>query len=335
MPAGWTARARFLETVRLGRPDRPPYLEEGLREGVLEAWRAQGMAPDEDLEKRFRLDRRETVPLRIEPSPSVRRWPRTDRGMSAQRRRLDVDDPSRLPADWPRRVRAWRHRRHILQLPVHRGFFLSMGVGGWRRFAEVLCLLHDAPTLVRRTMALHAEMCGALADRVLAEVKVDMVSFSEPIAGADGPLLSPRQYKQFVLDSYRPILDVLLRRGVETICYVTYANPRPLLRAVMEAGFNCLWACEAHPQAMDYRAIRREFGRDLRLIGGIDLDVLMQGERAIRREILAKVPPLLEQGGYVPVADGRVRPNMTYANYCRYRYWLERAIEGADGARLQ
>ena len=54
------------------------------------------------------------------------------------------------------------------------------------------------------------------------------------------------------------------------------------------------------------------------------LDVLREGKRAIRREILAKVPPLVEQGGYVPLADGRVREDIPFENYRYYRRLLEK-----------
>jgi hypothetical protein len=80
--------------------------------------------------------------------------------------------------------------------------------------------------------------------------------------------------------------------------------------------------------AMDYRDIRREFGRDLRLIGGIDLDALRRGREAIRGEILEKVPPLLESGGYVPLADGRVREDVRYEDYLYYRELLAEVTAG-------
>ena len=37
-----------------------------------------------------------------------------------------------------------------------------------------------------------------------------------------------------------------------------------------------------------------------------------------------KVPRLLEQGGYAPLLDGRVRENVPWDNYCYYRELLER-----------
>ena len=117
------------------------------------------------------------------------------------------------------------------------------------------------------------------------------------------------------------------RHGVAAICYLTYANSRALLPAVLKSGFNCLWACEVNAQAMDCRDIRREFGRDLRLIGGIDLDALSMGKKAIRNEIVRTVPPLLAEGGYIPLADGRVRANIPFGNYVYYRQLLQKVTE--------
>ena len=80
--------------------------------------------------------------------------------------------------------------------------------------------------------------------------------------------------------------------------------------------------------AMDYRAIRRQFGSGLRLIGGIDLDTLLVGKAAVRRHIDARVRPLVAQGGYVPLADGRVRANVPYETYVHYRRLLESVAKG-------
>jgi hypothetical protein len=131
-------------------------------------------------------------------------------------------------------------------------------------------------------------------------------------------------FEDFVLSTYRPVLDVLHRHQVRIIILRTYANARLLVPVLVKHGFDCLWACEVNTAAMDYRSLREEFGQDLRLIGGIDLDVLREGREAIRREVEEKVPPLLAQGGYVPLADGRVREDIPLENYIYYRQLLEK-----------
>jgi len=309
-----------------GSPDRVSFFEEGLREDVLEAWRRQGLPADADLERMFRFDRRERIGVNIEPLGGRKRPIRGRADLRELRRRLDPGDPRRLPADWADRVAGWRGREGVLELPLHRGLLLTMGVGDWRTFEEAIYLLADEPALVREILDLHADLSAAMAERILREVEVDFVSFSEPIAGSDGPVVAPKTYEEVVLASYRPVLDVARAHGVETIALISYANPGPLLPEIVRAGFNCLWACEVNGEAMDYREIRRRFGRDLRLIGGIDLDVLLAGEAAIRREIEAKVPPLLADGGYIPLADGRIRETVPFDNYCCYRRLLEALV---------
>ncbi len=116
-------------------------------------------------------------------------------------------------------------------------------------------------------------------------------------------------------------------RAVENVIFRTFGNARLLLPSVLRYGFNCLWAEEVNSVAMDYRDLRREFGRELKLIGGIDLDKVRAGEEATRREILEKVPPLLADGGYLPMADGRIREDIPYKNYACYRQILWRTTD--------
>jgi uroporphyrinogen decarboxylase len=317
------SRQRFLETMQFGKPDHVPYFEEGIRREVLKAWRRQGLAANADLAKMFTTDKREEIDLDVYPHPRPRRWPVTSAELKSFARRLDPQDHTRLPENWKNSILSWKLREHVLMIRVHQGFFLTMGVEGWQRFYELMKLIHDDPGFVREMMKIQAGFVAALTDRALQDVEVDAAIFSEPIGANHGPLISPAMFEDFVLSSYRPVLDVLHRHNVNIIILRTYANARLLLPVLMENGFDCLWACEVNTASMDYRSLREEFGRSLRLIGGIDLDVLREGRQAIRLEVEGKVPPLLAQGGYVPLADGRVREDIPLENYIYYRQLLE------------
>jgi hypothetical protein len=329
------SRQRFRETMHYGAPDRVPCFEEGIRDGVLDIWRQQGLAPDVDLCEMFSYDRHEEMSLDLGPRPRFERWPNSSSDLDELRSRFNAADAGRLPENWPDRVRAWHVRDHVLMLPVHVGFFQALGVDGWTRFREVIYLLKDEPAFIRDALAIVGQFAADLAARLLAEVEVDAAIFSEPIGGNDRALLSPKDYESFVLPSYQPILDVLRQHGVETIIMRTYANARVLVPSMLKWGVNCLWACEVDVEAMDYHDLRREFGRDLRLIGGIDLDLLHQDQETIRSEIEGKAPLLLKQGGYIPLADGRVRPDVPFAQYVYYRQILERVASstGPDDGR--
>ncbi len=317
------SRERFLEVMRFGSPDRVPCFEEGIREEVLSVWRKQGPAPGTDIQSLFSYDRLEELETNVDPIPVIEDWPSSVSQLSVLRKRLDPFDESRLPGELSAHSRAGKKREYVIFLRVHRGFFLSMGVRGWGRFAELMELLIFDPGFVRESMSIQGDFAAKLTERVLKAVDVDAVIFHEPIGGNSGPLISPRMYEEFVLKSYEPLLAVIRQYGVETLIFRTFANSRVLIPSILKWGFNCLWAYEVNTAAMDYRDIRKEFGRDLRLIGGIDLDSLRRGKEAIRREIEEKVPPLLAGGGYVPLADGRIREDISFENYSYYRHLLE------------
>lgn len=317
------SRERFITTMNYGVIDRPPLFEDGIREEVLRKWHTQGLSKKDKFETLFTFDIREEIEPYLDPIPTPPRWPKSIDGLIKLTSRLNPNDPQRLPDGWGKKVVEWKTRDYPLILRVHRGYFLSLGVHGWHRFTDAIQLLVDDPHLIETWMNIYAEFTTRLVEIILREVQADAALFSEPIGGNHGPLISPKMYSSFVLKSYQPILEVLHSFGVNTIIYRTYANTRALLPSVVNAGFNCLWACECNPQAMNYREIRQEFGRDLRLIGGIDSDSLRQTQQDIHQAVMEVVPELLEDGGFIPLADGRVREDVSFNNYVYYRKLLE------------
>jgi hypothetical protein len=324
------SRERFRKTMGYAGPDRVPYFHEGMEEEVIQEWRKQGLPSGADLYEVFHFDRREEIEPDLEPHLRFKKWPSSISELPRLRGALDPNQRSRLPGRWSTLVEKWRTRDYPLFLRLHRGFFLSMGVGGWKRFAEVMVLTLRDPELVRGAMRAQGEFSARIAERVLQDIEIDAAVFTEPIAENRGPLISPKMYEDFVLKSYEPILAVLRRYRVDTVILLTFANIRSLLPSLVKWGFNCLWACEAPQKDMDYRDVRREFGRDLRLIGGIDLDVLRLNKESIEKEIYEKVPPLLADGGFVPLADGRVRKDIPLESYLYYRRLFEEVTQGYE-----
>jgi uroporphyrinogen decarboxylase len=315
-----------------GSPDRVPLFREGMRSEVIQSWKTQGLGSEEELACMFHYDQREEIAPDLYARSQFIFKSRSTIDLERFRKDLNPDDNKRLPKRWKSKVRAWRERDNILMLRVHEGFFLTMGVEGWNTFSNAIELLADNPSLVQEIMQIQGEFSASLTERILSEVKVDAVIFGEPISGAHGPLISPKMYEDIILSSYEPLLDVIEKFKVQTIILRTYANSKALLPIIMKTRINCLWASESNMKFMDYRLLRDEFGKDLRLIGGIDTDILMQGKDAIRHEIETKLPPLLEQGGYIPLADARIRKYIPFENYVYYRQLLERVA--ADKGQL-
>ncbi len=319
------SRQRFLETMRGGRPDHPPLFDEGLRDEALEAWRSQGVPSLAWLQARFHYDQFEDLDADLYPRPALRDWSRPPAVLRQLRRRLDPDDPRRLPRRWNERVQAWRDRSHVLFLTVHQGLFLTLGVEEWQSFAPAVYRLADAPGFVGEVLSIQAEFAARLAANILSEVQIDAAIFSEPIAGNHGSLISPRMYRELVLPSYAPVFDVLERYRVPVVIWRSYANPQVLIPEVAKARFNAVWPCEAPPGAMEAVDLRRALGPAFGLIGGIHSAVLYRGREEIRRAVEA-VLPLVAQGRFIPLSDGRAREDLPFANYAFYRDTLESLV---------
>jgi uroporphyrinogen decarboxylase len=79
---------------------------------------------------------------------------------------------------------------------------------------------------------------------------------------------------------------------------------------------------------MDPVRLRNQYGKDLALCGGIDKRELTKDRDAIRQELLKKLPPLLDSGGYIPTVDHTVPHDVPYENFL---FYLEMKREIAEG----
>ena len=84
----------------------------------------------------------------------------------------------------------------------------------------------------------------------------------------------------------------------------------------MEAGLNTMFPFEVngcgHPgDLLD------EYGKDLRIIGGVDKMKLREGKGAIRK-YLESLVPYVERGGFIPHCDHMCPPDVSPENYIYY-----------------
>lgn len=328
MARQYTARERFQRTMNRRPVDRPPYFEEGIRPEVFDYWIEQGDDPTAALAELAPADLRPEIQPDLWPRPKLEDWPTGREDLGRLIDRLDPTDPDRLGEDWSALVRVCEDDAAAPMIRVTRGCFQALGIYDWDRFYRVMVMFLDRPEMIERLMAVHGEFIAALADRALDQVRVTAAVFNEPIGGTGGPLISPAMYKDLILPAYEPVKKVLTKHGVKELIFRTYANARALIPDLLDWGFTCLWACEVDLKSMNYADLRREFGADLNLIGGIDIDLLFRGREAVEREVTTVVPPLLDQGGYIPLADGRLRTGVPLADYVYYRRLLHRVMTG-------
>ena len=108
-------------------------------------------------------------------------------------------------------------------------------------------------------------------------------------------MISPRMWRRFVWPYHCRIVE---ESGAPVIWH-SDGNVEALLPMAIEAGFVGFHSLE--PAAgMDLARIKREFGRDLVLVGNIDVRVLCDGDLdAVRREVDRCIAQGGPGGGYM------------------------------------
>jgi uroporphyrinogen decarboxylase len=150
-----------------------------------------------------------------------------------------------------------------------------------------------------------------------AGVRPEAASMWEDMAYSGGPLMSPRLFKQILVPHYKRITATLNKYGVDIVFLDCDGNIDLLAPLWLEAGVNTMFPIEVGKWKADPVEFRRRYGKAMRLMGGFDKHILMQGKDAIAREI-DRLAPLVEEGGYIPMPDHRVPPDVAFADYLFY-----------------
>jgi uroporphyrinogen decarboxylase len=188
---------------------------------------------------------------------------------------------------------------------------------------ERLCtLFYDDPAFVEEMMDADADLTIAIMDQVLDVIGIDAFVFWEDMAYKTGPLLSPAMARRYMLPRYARVVEFLRGRGVEIIGLDSDGQIDPLIPVWLDAGLNMLYPFETQA-GMDVLEVRRKYGKDLLLWGGVDKRAVAHGPAAIDAE-LARLRPLIEEGGYLPHTDHSFPPDVSFDNF---RYYMEKLAE--------
>ena len=84
----------------------------------------------------------------------------------------------------------------------------------------------------------------------------------------------------------------------------------------IESGINVCDPIEV-AAGNDIAAFRRQFGRRMAYRGGVDKRAMAKGGEVIREE-LARLAPVVRDGGYIPGCDHGVPPDISWPNFVDY-----------------
>jgi len=134
-------------------------------------------------------------------------------------------------------------------------------------------------------------------------------------------LVSPAAVREFMLPAYAELVSFLRSGGVKIIMVDCDGHVNKLLPIYREAGIDGTHPCEMAAGA-DPLILRRE-NPGCSLIGGMDKRLIASGREGVDAE-LRRLEPLWKEGGFIPLLDHHVPPDVSYDTY---RYYVERRRE--------
>ena len=228
--------------------------------------------------------------------------------------RFDPYHEERFPEDFEERCAALRERDYPLSVSVN-GPFWQMRE--WVGMENLCMLMIDDPAFVLEMAETWTEFVSATLEQIMDRVELDCVHFSEDMAYKAHSMISPAMVRQFLMPAYVRWVEEILVSGCPIVDMDSDGNIEVLIPLWIESGINVCDPIEV-AAGNDIIAYRERFGKAMAYRGGIDKRAIAAGGQVMRDEVMRVVPPLLEDGGFIPGCDHGVPPDISWPNFIAY-----------------
>jgi uroporphyrinogen decarboxylase len=245
------------------------------------------------------------------------------------KKRYIAGQAARYETGWKEfRLEGWKNRKHPLIAGRNcstLGFYWR--AREWLGTENLSYAWYDDPDLCDNMMEFTADFTIEMLRPVLDEIAPDYIFINEDMSMKSGPLLSPEHYKRFIFPRMRRLVDFVKGKGTKYVIVDTDGDPEPLIPLLMDAGVDGLWPIERAAQEMDPLALRKKYGKDLRIWGAVDKRCIAAGPDAIDEHLRTMIP-LIEEGGFIPTVDHTVPPDVSLENFRYYMKQKQKLLRG-------
>jgi len=162
---------------------------------------------------------------------------------------------------------------------------------------------------------LHSAMM-ALSEAACDRFAIDWLWTGDDVAGQQGLMMHPNLWRRAVKPHLQRVVDVGLAKGLP-VAYHCCGALRPIIPDLIEMGIRILNPVQCNCPGMEPVDLKREFGRDLAFMGGVDTQFLLPHGTAddVRRATARLIESMTaDGGGYILAASHTVPPETPDAN---------------------
>ncbi len=227
----------------------------------------------------------------------------------------------------------------IAQLNQTVEYHLRYEVGGifesaWGLYGLERFLIHMATgemEIPNAIMACYTELFIANASRALeaAGGQIDMVYIFDDIGTQNGPLMSVRMWKQYILPWHMRLLESI-RHYRARVMYHSCGAILPFIKdLVEEMKIDVLNPLQPRAAGMDLGYIKNTYGKQIAFHGGIDLQETLPHAtpEVVKQEVAERCRILGEGGGYICAPAHNIQADVPVGNVIAM-YTTPRSVNG-------
>ncbi len=230
------------------------------------------------------------------------------------KRRFNPNTPGRYPEDFEERCKALQNRDYVVSFRFNGPFWQ---LREWLGMPNLCMMTIDNPGFVEEMIDFWTDFVYRTMEPILDKVEVDSVGISEDMAYKAHSMLSPAMVRRFLLPAYNRWIPAIKDSGCPIIDMDSDGYLGELIPIWIEANINCCDPIEV-AAGNDIVEYRRLYGKNMAYRGGIDKRAIAKGGEVIKEEMMRAIPPLLEEGGYIPGCDHGVPSDISWPNFVEY-----------------
>lgn len=299
------------------------------------AWGAEGYQVTSRIEDGFEIIEAETGEITRQvidndvnySMPEFARYPVRDRDSWEFWRQRTTPREFMSREDMEANCRRFDDRTMPLCIGVSGAYAMGRGLMGPQGLSLAM---YDDPELVHDMAQENLRQAREYVFPLIERLRPEVVAMGEDLCYNHGMLLSPAQFDEFYGQHYREVCECAHAAGVPMVAVDTDGNAMEFAKVATGYGIDAIYPFEVKA-GNDLFALREALP-ELVMFGWLEKESVNEGgEGLIEAEIMGKVPPLLEQGGYFPNGDHGLQPGVTFPNLCRLMTLLHEVCGNPEG----
>ncbi len=236
----------------------------------------------------------------------------------------------RFPKNWNRTVERWNSQGR--DYPVGLFYIGEFGyyslLRRWMGTEGASYIYYDDPKLAQEMFEFMTDYAVELLKLTTSYgIEFDFFHIFEDMCYNSGPLISPEMFRKFMLPEYKKLISKINKAGIKNIYVDSDGKIQKLIPFWLEAGVNMFLPMEVNAGS-DPITIRKEFGNDFTMMGGLDKFTLTKTKADIEQELRTTLDYMLPRGRYIPMLDHLVQPNVPFENFIYYLDLKEKILTG-------